>query len=59
MNVEQVTEIARALQALSRDLEELERAGAEIPTVVKNAVRLRGTLRALEVQFRDLDELAR
>ncbi len=48
-------EIRRALEDVARALETLERAGGGIPAVEKNATRMRGTLRQLEVQFRDLD----
>lgn len=49
--------VARALEALSKDLTALEEAGRGIPAVEKNARRLRGTLRQLHVQFSDLDEV--
>ena len=52
--------ISEALAALARAVDELQDAGSGIPAVERNAVRLRGTLRALEVQFTDLpDVLAR
>ncbi len=54
MSADEVAEIVRILNALSRNLEALERVGGEIPSVERNAVRLRGTLRALEIQFEDL-----
>ncbi len=46
--------VAKALGALSRDLDALEEAGGHIPAVERNTVRMRGTLRALQVQFEDL-----
>ena len=49
--------IATALEALSRDLDALEEAGGHIPAVERNTVRMRGTLRALQVQFEDLGAL--
>lgn len=49
-----VGEILRILGALERDLTALEEAGAEIPAVVKNAARMRGTLHTLQIQFEDL-----
>jgi hypothetical protein len=50
--------IAKALEVLSRDLDALQEAGGHIPAVERNTVRMRGTLRALQVQFEDLDYLA-
>lgn len=47
--------IAALLEALGRDLEALKEAGAGVPAVERNAVRMQGTLRALQVQFADLD----
>lgn len=46
--------IAALLEVLRRDLEALEEAGEGVPAVERNAVRMQGTLRALEVQFADL-----
>lgn len=46
--------IANALEALSRGLDELHAAGGHLPAVERNTVRLRGTLRALQIQFEDL-----
>lgn len=43
--------IAALLEALGRDLEALKEAGAGVPAVERNAVRMQGTLRALQVQF--------
>lgn len=54
-DAEAVGKIARVLEALSRDLDSLTEAGRGIPAVEKNAVRMRGALRQLEVQFGDLD----
>ncbi|MHB8764541.1 MAG: hypothetical protein ACYDA8_09445 [Deferrisomatales bacterium] len=54
-----VGEIAGALAGVRRELEALEAAGHGIPAVEKNVLRLRGTLRALEVQFADLHALWR
>ncbi len=50
----QASRIARALEALSRDLEALAEAGRGVPAVERNVVRLRGSLRALQIQFEDL-----
>ena len=52
----QASRIARALEALSRDLEALAEAGKGVPAVERNAVRLRGSLRALRIQFDELVE---
>ncbi len=52
----QAGEIRRALAGVARALGALEAAGEGIPAVEKNATRMRGTLRQLEVQFRDLDD---
>ncbi|MHB8763628.1 MAG: hypothetical protein ACYDA8_04705 [Deferrisomatales bacterium] len=52
-----VHRIALALETLARDLDALQAAGQGIPAVEKNAVRMRGALRQLEVQFADLDAL--
>lgn len=57
MEAQKVTQVARSLEALARDLDALEQAGGGIPAVERNVVRLRGTLRALEIQFADLAEL--
>jgi hypothetical protein len=46
--------IAKALEALAQDLDELHAAGAQVPAVERNTMRLRGTLRALQIQFEDL-----
>lgn len=54
---ESVRQIALAVATLAKDLDALEAAGPDIPAVVKNAVRMRGALRQLEVQFADLDAL--
>ncbi len=54
MSADKVAEVSRILEALSRDLDALERAAGEIPAVERNVVRMRGTLRALEIQFADL-----
>ena len=51
---EEVGAVANALQGIRRDLELLEAAGQGTPAVEKNVIRMRGTLRALEVQFTDL-----
>jgi hypothetical protein len=58
-SLESVPKITLALEALARDLDALAAAGAGIPAVEKNAVRMRGALRQLEVQFTDLDALSR
>ena len=49
-----VSKVTRALEAIAQGLRELEAAGAGIPAVEKNAVRMKGALRQLEVQFADL-----
>jgi len=54
MSRAQIGEVAEAVKALGRDLEALAKAGRGIPAVEKNAVRLKGTLKALEDQFLDL-----
>ncbi len=54
MSADKVVEVSRILGALSRELDALERAAGEIPAVERNVVRMRGTLRALEIQFEDL-----
>ena len=54
---EQIGAVAGALNRIRRQLDELETAGHDIPAVEKNVIRMRGTLRALEVQFRDLDAI--
>ncbi len=46
--------VARALEALARDLDALADAGEGIPAVERNVVRLRGSLRALQIQFEDM-----
>jgi hypothetical protein len=56
-SAETVHQIALALEALARDLDTLQEAGRGIPAVEKNAVRMRGALRQLEVQFADLDTI--
>lgn len=53
-----VQKVARAIAAIAQGLADLEAAGSGIPTVEKNAVRMRGALRQLEVQFTDLDALS-
>ena len=50
----QASRIARSLETLSRDLEALAEAGRGVPAVERNVVRLRGSLRALQIQFEDL-----
>lgn len=50
--------IAEALEGLSRGLDALLAAGGHLPAVERNVARLRGTLRALHVQFEDLAHLA-
>lgn len=54
-DAEAIHTITLALEALARDLDALQAAGLGIPAVEKNAVRMRGALRQLEVQFADLD----
>jgi len=55
----QVARIVRALEALARDLKDLEEAGQGNPAVEKNALRMRGALRTLEIQFVDLEAVNR
>ena len=57
-DVETVSRIAGILGALSQQLDALAEAGSDIPAVERNATRMRGTLRTLEIQFADLDALA-
>lgn len=54
MNTADVKKIAGIIDALSKELDELQEAGKGIPAVEKNAVRMRGALRQLMVQFSDL-----
>ena len=54
-DAEAIHTITLALEALARYLDALQAAGRGIPAVEKNAVRMRGALRQLEVQFADLD----
>ncbi|MBE0617249.1 MAG: hypothetical protein IH608_04905 [Proteobacteria bacterium] len=59
MTGESVTaQIAQILESLAADLDRLQEAGREIPAVERNTVRMRGTLRALQVQFEDLARLS-
>ncbi len=51
--------IAAMLEVLGRDLDALEEAGRDVPAVERNVVRMRGTLRALQVQFADLEPAPR
>ena len=46
------------LAALDRELEALAEAGKDIPAVERNAARMRGTLRTLQIQFEDLPPVA-
>ena len=46
--------VADILDGLSQNLQDLQSVGGDIPAVERNAVRMRGTLRALQVQFEDL-----
>lgn len=46
--------IAAAVSQVAAAIGALEEAGRGIPTVEKNAKRLKGTLYALEIQFQDL-----
>lgn len=50
----QASRIARALETLSRELDALAEAGEGVPAVERNVVRLRGSLRALQIQFEDI-----
>ena len=54
---EKVAKLAELIKTLGDDLARLEEAGKGIPSVVKNAVRMKGALRQLEVQFVDLNEV--
>lgn len=51
MSAEKAVKIAEALRTLGEGLSNLQRAGEGIPAVEKNVIRMRGTLRQLEVQF--------
>lgn len=51
-----VREIVRALEGVSRGLDALAEAGRQIPAVERNVVRMRGSLRALQIQFDDLTD---
>ena len=52
MEAAQTTQkIQAAIAALSEQIDALAKVGAGIPAVEKNMIRMRGTLRALEVQF--------
>ncbi len=53
-----VQRIAGILENLSREVDALAEAGSGIPAVERNAVRLRGALQTLEIQFVDLNALA-
>jgi len=44
-------QIRNILEALRREIDNLEQAGRGVPAIAGNVVRLRGTLRALEIQF--------
>jgi len=48
---ESTQEIRKVINVLAKDIEALSALGKGIPAVEKNMVRMRGTLRALEVQF--------
>lgn len=54
MNRDEVAKLTKILQTLSGELDALRVAGAEIPAVTQNALRMKGTLHALQVQFADL-----
>ncbi|MDF1554225.1 MAG: hypothetical protein P1P84_14235 [Deferrisomatales bacterium] len=54
MSTKEVVEIARILTTLSGNLDALAKAGAGVPAVTQNAIRMRGTLQALQSQFADL-----
>lgn len=58
MSADKAEKIAEAVRALAEGLDRLEKAGEGIPAVEKNVVRMRGTLRQLEVQF-ELPDLKR
>lgn len=58
-DVEAVHRVATILKSLAGELDNLQEAGRGIPAVEKNAVRMRGSLRQLEVQFADLDAVFR
>lgn len=55
MSMEKAATIAEAVRALAEGLDRLEKAGEGVPAVEKNVIRMRGTLRQLEVQFDLLD----
>lgn len=54
--VTDVKSICKVLDQLKADLAALEETGKGIPAIEKNAVRMRGALRQLEVQFKDLED---
>ncbi len=54
MSTNEVVEIARLLTTLSGNLDSLAKAGAGIPAVTQNTIRMKGTLQALQSQFADL-----
>jgi len=54
-DVDTIRKVAGVLRSLAENLDALTEAGRGIPAVEKNAVRMRGSLRQLEVQFGDLD----
>lgn len=55
---QQVERLARLIETLGQNLDALEEAGQGVPAVKKNAVRMRGALRQLEVQFCDLNAIS-
>ena len=52
---ERAEQIKSAIESLAAQIETLAELGEGIPAVEKNMARLRGSLRALEVQFSYLD----
>ena len=58
MDTKQVENISQILGELARQIASLDEAGKGIPAVECNVLRLRGTLRQLQVQFEDLNAVA-
>jgi hypothetical protein len=52
---EQVEKVSAALKELARNLSDLEQAGKGVPAVECNVLRMRGTLKMLEIQFGELE----
>lgn len=54
MGRERMEKIVVALARIRAEVDNLKALGREVPAVEKNAVRMSGTLRTLEIQFTDL-----